>query len=154
MQTKSETKHAILCDWSRYSDFRKKNIKVFVMTHPGAKLTKIFRWMQYYKEHDNKIMFLLYRFRYHRQCEKAGCDIPSRVSFGIGLCLPHPRGIMINSQTTIGENVTILGNVVIGKTEKGIPQIGNNVYIGANAVVIGPVKLEDGCIVGAGLEKL
>lgn len=151
MHSKSEVKHAILCDWNRYADFQKEpNTLVFAMKHPGAKLTKAYRWMRYYKEHGNKVMFLIYRWVYHRQCERAGCDIPARVTFGNGLCLPHPRGIVINSQTVVGENVTILGNVIIGKTEKGNPQIGNNVYIGANAVVIGPVKLEDGCVVGAG----
>ena len=151
MQTKSEVKQAILCDWNRYSDYQKEsNTLLFVMKHPGAKLTKTYRWMRYYKEHGNKVMFFLYRLLYHRQCQKAGCDIPARVFLGSGLCLPHPRGIVINSQTIVGENVTILGNVVIEKTEKGTPQIGNNVYIGANAVIIGSVKVEDDCVVGAG----
>ena len=41
-------------------------------------------------------------------------------------------------------------NVTIGKTHKGVPWIGNNVTIGANAVIVGPVYVGNNVTIGAG----
>lgn len=151
MKDKKEVRAAILCDWEKYSDYHKQSNKyIFELTHSGARLTRMKRWLEYHQSKKHQIRAILYRLLYHRVCMKCGCDIPSRVEIGVGLCLPHAHGIVIHSKTKIGSNVTILGNVVLGHTAKGEPTIGNNVYIGANAVVIGPVILKDGCVVGAG----
>jgi serine acetyltransferase len=39
---------------------------------------------------------------------------------------------------------------VIGRTKKGFPTIGNNVYIASNSTVIGDIKIGDNVIIGAG----
>lgn len=56
-----------------------------------------------------------------------------------------------NMYAVIGENARIQANVVIGgKGQSGVPTIGNNVQIGANAVIVGGVEIGDNAIVGAG----
>lgn len=75
------------------------------------------------------------------------CKLPASSVY-----LPHPYGIIIHSKTVLGEGVTIMQQVTLGGRVLGVneaPIVGNNVYIGAGAKVLGNVKLGDGCIVGA-----
>ena len=61
-------------------------------------------------------------------------------------------GVVINQDAIIGENCVIGKGVVIGG-KCGIPRvphIGNNVEIGANSVVIGPIDIGDYAQIGAG----
>lgn len=147
---RSDIKKLITYDFERYSDYHKtKNKRIFLMAHSGADLTKCYRWLQYYKG-KNRLIASVLKIIYHRKCVRYSCEIPSRINIGQGFCLPHPIGVVINSQVSIGSDVTVLANVVIGKTEKGKPVIGNNVYIGTNAVIIGPVMIGDNAVIGAG----
>ena len=67
----------------------------------------------------------------------------------------HGLGCVVHSRTTIGENCIIFQNVTIGcKFKNGIsdgkvPTIGNNVMIGAGAVVLGDITIGDNSIIGA-----
>lgn len=80
------------------------------------------------------------------------CDIPFTAKIGKNAYFP-PRaiGVVIHENAVIGENARIQANVVIGgKGQSGVPTIGNNVQIGANAVIVGGVEIGDNAIVGAG----
>jgi serine O-acetyltransferase len=66
--------------------------------------------------------------------------------------LPHPYGIIIHSKATLGERVTIMQQVTIGGKdfEQNIaPRIGNDVYIGAGAKVLGGIDIGHGAVIGA-----
>lgn len=79
------------------------------------------------------------------------CDIDPEVEIGPGLYLPHPLGIVIGGGVRIGENVSILQNVTLGRvaTEHLDPTLGDNVEIGAGAVVLGAIHVGSGAKVGA-----
>ena len=67
---------------------------------------------------------------------------------GGGLRLPHLNGIFIHGKASLGENCTILQQVTIGANEHrnnydAAPQIGNRVYIGAGAKIIGDITIGD-----------
>lgn len=65
--------------------------------------------------------------------------------------LPHGlHGIFISTSASIGLRCTIHQNVTIGSTDRGAPQIGNNVLIGAGAVLVGAISIGDGARIGAG----
>lgn len=54
----------------------------------------------------------------------------------------HFGNIVINPDAIIGRNFNIANGVLIGVSSgkrTGVPKIGNNVYIGANAIVIGGI---------------
>lgn len=69
---------------------------------------------------------------------------------------PHGfYGIFISGGAKIGKNVVIFQQVTIGSNTLrdnenfGSPQIGNNVYIGAGAKIIGNITIGDNCRIGA-----
>lgn len=61
-------------------------------------------------------------------------------------------GIVINSNSVIGDNTIIQHGVTIGilNTDKDAPTIGNNCFVGAKATILGNVKIGDGAKIGAG----
>lgn len=71
-------------------------------------------------------------------------------------CFPHGYfGIFISGGSTIGKNAVIFQHVTIGSnslnqsTQTGSPTLGDNVYIGAGAKIIGKIKIGDNCRIGA-----
>ncbi|KLI01631.1 hypothetical protein SINU_12410 [Sporolactobacillus inulinus CASD] len=83
-------------------------------------------------------------------------DIPASTKIGAGLYLAHGgNGVVIHERSVIGERVSILQQVTIGenshhRTHPDVgPIIGSDVYIGAGAKVVGPIKVGDSAIIGA-----
>lgn len=80
-------------------------------------------------------------------------DIPYTADIGPCLKILHGSlGVVISGRTIIGRKLTLTGGNVIGGKhhfEEGEYVIGNNCTLGANAVIIGPVKLGHGVIIGA-----
>jgi len=80
-------------------------------------------------------------------------DISTRCRIGPGLHLGHPYTIIIGP-TTIGSNCSLTHNVTIGmglsSGRRGIPTIGNDVWIGPNAVLTGSIHVGDGATISAG----
>lgn len=80
------------------------------------------------------------------------CDIPYPTQIGQNVQFPHyGLGVVINPDARIGDNCKIGQNVTIGGRGKpGCPIIGNNVEIGAGALVLGDISIGDNSIIGAG----
>lgn len=82
-----------------------------------------------------------------------GIKIDRRASIGKGLYIEHFGGIAVGP-CRIGENCSIHQHVRleagVGAAGSGAPQIGNNVWIGAHARIIGPVTVGQGSAVAAG----
>ncbi len=80
-------------------------------------------------------------------------DIHYKANVKGGISVLHPAmGIVISGKSIIGSNLTLTGGNVIGinkKTAIGDFIIGNNCNLGANAVVLGPIKLADNISIGA-----
>ena len=68
--------------------------------------------------------------------------------------MDHGSGVVIGETAEVGDNVLMYqGTGLVGtslKKEKRHPTIGNNVVIGAGAVVIGAITVGDGARIGAG----
>lgn len=92
--------------------------------------------MKYHYLKKNKIRY--YSIKY-------GYEIPYQCDIEPGLKLMHYGGIIINPLAKIGRNVTLLRGCTIGSNrrgkKRGAPTVGNNVWVGANAAIIGEINI-------------
>lgn len=80
-------------------------------------------------------------------------SIHPSATFGRSIFLDHGTGIVVGAGVRIGDDVTILQNVTLGRSGKadgGAPAIGRGVLLGADASVIGDVIVGDFAKIGAG----
>ena len=77
--------------------------------------------------------------------------MPRRCQIGGGLVIFHFGAIALNPLVLIGENCTLRQGVTIGnrRTNSDVPTIGNNVDIGAGAVIIGDIQIGNNVSIGA-----
>ena len=82
---------------------------------------------------------------------KFGMQIQLKAKIGPGFLLNHWGLMHVNQGATIGKNCNLsqavtIGNVSRGK-RKGSPIIGNEVWIGANAVVVGKIEIGNNVLI-------
>lgn len=77
------------------------------------------------------------------------CVIGRGADFGPGLVLVHSLGVVINTGVKGGRNVVIEHQVTIGAEKGLVPVIGDNVFIGAGAKILGGVTIGSGARIGA-----
>lgn len=105
------------------------------------------------KSQTSKISFLrlMYRALYRFHTIRRGIEISSQTKIGKGLYLGHAYNITINADTIIGVNCNIHKGVVIGQVNrgknKGTPVIGNRVWIGINAAIVGKITIGDDVLI-------
>ena len=94
--------------------------------------------------------YLWYRFLFHKQSVKLGFSIPLNV-FGPGLSIAHYGTIVVNSAAKVGKNCRLQEGVNIGATNSSnlAPQIGDNVFIGTGAKIIGDISIANDVAIGA-----
>lgn len=94
---------------------------------------------------------LFYRFLLRQMRLRYGLEIPWNTKIGKGLYLGHPFNITINRNSEIGEWCNIHKGVTIGQQNrgklKGTPKIGNHVWIGVNATVVGKIVIGDDVLI-------
>jgi len=82
-----------------------------------------------------------------------GIEIHPGAKMGRGLFIDHGMGVVIGETSILGDNVTLFQAVTLGGTgkEKGKrhPTVGNNVVIGTGAKVLGNITIGDNSYVGA-----
>ncbi|WP_258184968.1 MULTISPECIES: serine acetyltransferase [unclassified Bifidobacterium] len=101
-----------------------------------------------------KPLQLVYRllFRWYRQ--KNYIELSYKTAIGGGLYIGHPYCITINPAAVIGRNVNIHRGVVIGQENrgrrKGAPTLGNDVWVGINASIVGKIVIGDDVLIAPG----
>jgi serine O-acetyltransferase len=82
-----------------------------------------------------------------------GISIPYSATIGHSFYIGHFGNIIINANAIIGNNCNTSQGVTIGVSgrgeKRGVPIIGNNVYIGVNAVIAGKIKIGDSSVIAA-----
>jgi serine O-acetyltransferase len=87
--------------------------------------------------------------RIQRSC---GADIHPSAAIGAGCWLSHSSGVVIGHLATVGERCEFHQGVTIGSRGSppwGHPTLGNDIVIGAGAVIVGPIRVGDGARIGA-----
>ncbi|HEX8914072.1 MAG TPA: DapH/DapD/GlmU-related protein [Humisphaera sp.] len=92
-------------------------------------------------------------------CQLAGVDLPWRTKVGPGFLIAHGWGVVISHRTVIGRNCTLMHGVTLGRRDRigsdgdrqtAFPVVGDDVFVGPNAVVVGGVTVGDGARVAGG----
>jgi serine O-acetyltransferase len=98
-----------------------------------------------------RLLLRVYWFMFRVVEMITGISIPKACQIGPGLRIWHFGGIFLHPEVMIGANCTLRHGVTIGNRHigGGVPTLGDNVELGAYAQVFGPVRLGDGCRVGA-----
>jgi serine O-acetyltransferase len=99
----------------------------------------------------SRIYFKYLYFRWYKMCLKFGFFIPPNV-FGPGLSIAFYSGpIIVNSRVRAGADIRISPGVTIGHAARGegVPKLGNHIFIGPSAVLVGPIEIADGIAIGA-----
>lgn len=111
-----------------------------------------FRKSKYHKLNESGF----FRWIYFYYQERYGCYIGPMAEISSTPRFPHDmQGVFISNMSKIGKNVVIFQQVTIGSNtmeghpRAGAPTIGDNVYIGAGAKIIGKVTIGDNCRIGA-----
>lgn len=94
----------------------------------------------------NKLALKHYQYKF-------GIQIPCETIIGTGLYIGHFGGIVVNDKAVIGNNCNLSHGVTIGQANRGVrkgcPEIGNCVYIGPGAKIIGAIKVGSNVAIGA-----
>ena len=82
-----------------------------------------------------------------------GIEIHPGAQIGKGLFIDHGMGVVIGETTIIGKDVTLFQGVTLGGTGKECgkrhPTLGDNVVVGTGAKVLGNINIGDNSYVGA-----
>lgn len=145
-------------DLKKYEEYSSKHWIVLMLTQQGLWAIFIYRISNsiYKSTMPNlfKKILLMFSVFFQKMIEVlTGISIPYSAAIGERFYIGHFGGIVINSDAKIGQNCNISQGVTIGVSgiskKRGVPSIGNNVYIGANATIVGKIFVGDNVLIGA-----
>ena len=126
-----------------------------IFGHEVWKFQIALRKFEYYVNLNKKRGAIFYikkkywNYQFHRYSIMLGFDIPINV-FGPGLNIHHYGCIVVNENASVGKNCNIQQHVTIGMNKSNkCAKIGDNVFIGTGAKIIGDIRIANGCIIGA-----
>jgi len=121
-----------------------------LLTYPGVQVVWLHRaahklWLNGYRLAARVVMYLGRMI--------TGIEIHPAAVIGRNFFIDHGSGVVIGETTIIGKNVMIYHGVTLGSREnksgKRHPTIGDNVIIGAGAVILGDIEISDNQIIKA-----
>lgn len=127
----------------------KSTLEVFL--YPSFKAQIYHRISKFFYKHK---MFFMARLISEHAKRRTGIEIHPGAKIGKGLFIDRGTGVVIGQTAIIGDNVTMFHGVTLGgtgneKTKKRHPTIGNNVFIGSGAKVLGNINIGNNVKIGA-----
>lgn len=126
------------------------------MTSPGVQAVIVFRfghWLHNQPKFVRLLLAIVYVVLNGLIQILWGIEIQRDAKIGAGLYIGHFGGITISGEAVIGENCNLSQNITIGVSgqgeKRGVPIIGNNVYIAPGARVFGKISVGDNVKIGA-----
>jgi serine O-acetyltransferase len=123
------------------------------VTSPAVRVVFLYRIAHLLAQHRLLPLALLIR---QWGINSSGAELNPLATVGPGLYLPHSIGAGFGPWVKIGANCTLQAGAAIGpqpfggeRGERKFTTIGDDVYIGLHAVIIGGVTVGDGAVIGA-----
>lgn len=114
------------------------------------------RYYEYYLNQKrtvwNVLPYYWYWWNYRRLKLKSGLYIMPN-TLGPGAYIVHAGFVRVDRFVRTGKNTTILPMVLFGRKNPGVPSdivIGDNVYIATGVTILGPVRIGNNVTIGAG----
>lgn len=158
IRTRKELKEWLAKDWNSYG-FKYPKLARWTWSENGTMYmyVRTLRYLEYYTNKRQKKWDKLFRIWYFMKWRRLNLKYQIYIKpncVGPGLHLVHHGFRRIDSVKRVGENLTILPMVLIGKKfpNSNVREcsIGDNVYIGAGAIIMNPINIGDNVIIGAG----
>ncbi len=130
--------------WRYGSDSWRSILKVMVAD--GTFAMAVYRLMQFCQRHHLSPLAMVFN---KINVVFGGCVIGRGADFGQAFVLLHSNGVVINAGVRGGSHVYLEHQVTIGSDKGKSPVLGDDVYIGAGAKIIGSIHLGNGVRVGA-----
>lgn len=122
-----------------------------VLCYPGFHVMRFHRLAHWLWRSDFR---LLARFTAHLGRALTGIEIHPGATIGDGFFIDHGMGVVIGETAEIGNNVTLYHGVTLGGTSwnkgKRHPTLEDNVIVGANAAILGNIRVGQNSKVGSG----
>lgn len=119
--------------------------------YANGKMPKFQVYFRKCQDAKNPVLKLWYRVLFRRAADRNHIEIFSGNKIGGGLYIGHPFGITVNAKAVIGSNCNLHKGVTIGQenrgSRKGVPTIGNCVWIGINSTVVGNITIGDDVLI-------
>jgi len=124
------------------------------INEPGAWAIVVLRFGQWGNELQGPlrmVVTVIYSVLYSITRLITGIDIPRSVVVGEGLRIFHFGGVNFAPNVVIGKRCRMRQGITVGLlTESGpAPVVGDDVFIGAYAQILGPITIGDGAKIGA-----
>jgi serine O-acetyltransferase len=134
-------------DWHTYQrDITRQGFWVMLVYRFG-------RWRYTIKSRWIRLPFsFLYKVLYLFIQIITGIELPCEVKVGRHFTIEHFGGIVVSGDASFGDDVIIRNGVTVGLRHTGVrgsPIIGNRVDIGAGAKLLGPIQIGDDVAIGA-----
>lgn len=111
----------------------------------GGEVPKFQIWYRRAQEAQNSLLKKICRKLFNRYRAERYIELDAEAQIGAGLYFGHAYCITINPKAVLGKNINLHKGVTIGQENrgkrKGTPLIGDNVWIGVNATVVGAIKI-------------
>jgi serine O-acetyltransferase len=130
--------------WLYESESRRSQLKALLSDGTAAMV--LYRLMQASRRRGHPIVEMVFN---KLNGVFGGCIIGRGAEFGPRFVLIHSQGVVINGMVRGGADVKIEHQVTIGAERRQSPRIGDRVFIGAGAKIVGAVTIGDGARVGA-----
>lgn len=140
-------------DIYRYEGKRCTNLLVRIKYAlvPGTRTMWLIR---HYQAASCKLTRLFWSVLCYLDKYSTGMQIPPQTKIGRGCRILHYGTIVVNPSTVIGDNFNIAQGCLIGNSWNrgvmGVPEIGNDCYMGANSIVLGRVKIGNDVLIAPG----
>jgi serine O-acetyltransferase len=116
-----------------------------MLASDGSTAQILYRMMRFCQcHHLGFVAMLIYRWN----AAVSHAVIGRGADFGPGMVIVHSIGTVINSEVRGGSNVVLEHGVTIGSEKGRCPVLGDNIFVGAGAKIIGDVRI--GCDVKIG----
>jgi len=154
--TTAELRHLWYADLYRYGPAGPREFVRALVAEPGYRYTFVMRLVAYARSRDDlphRVLALAARLYLRRLRFLFGVDLPASTEVGSGLYMNHPTGIVVHSEAVIGRDCNLSQDVTLGESNrganKGFPTVGDGVYIGPGAKIVGAVHVGDDSAIGA-----